>query len=104
MPKIKVCNLNDIEEGKIITKLTPYGPVGITKINGNIIAFQDECTHDGAPFDNAKIDFSTKEIICPRHGGRFDLDSGRATKLPATEPIDIYQIDIQENEVYINID
>jgi len=104
MPKIKLCSISEIQEGQVISKITPYGPIGITKIKDKIHVFQDECTHDGAPFDNAKIDFSTKEIICPRHGGRFNLETGSATKLPATEALEVYEIEIQGDDVYINID
>ncbi|MFN3246988.1 MAG: Rieske 2Fe-2S domain-containing protein, partial [Leptonema sp. (in: bacteria)] len=49
-------------------------------------------------------DPKTKEIICPRHGGRFNLETGRATKLPATEALEVYEVEIQGNDVYINID
>lgn len=104
MPKFKVCKIHEIEEGKVINKLTPYGPVGLTKLDNKILAFQDECTHDGAPFDNAKIDLSTKEIICPRHGAKFHLLTGKVTKPPATEDIEIYEVEIQNNDVYVNID
>jgi len=104
MPKIKLCNVNEVQEGQVISKITPYGPIGITKIHDRVLAFQDECTHDGAPFDQASIELSTKEIICPRHGGRFNLETGRATKLPATEALEVYEVEIQGNDVYINID
>jgi 3-phenylpropionate/trans-cinnamate dioxygenase ferredoxin subunit len=104
MPTCKVCKLNEIIEGKVISKLTPYGPIGLTKLNGKVIAFQDECTHDGSPFDDAKIDLLTREIICPRHGARFNLDTGKVTKLPATEDIEIYQVEIINDEVYVNMD
>ncbi len=103
MQKIRVASINEIEEGKVLSKITPYGIVGVTKLNGEVFAFQDECTHDGAPFDDAKIDYSTCEIICPRHGARFHLKTGKVTKLPATEDLEIYPVEIIDNNVYVII-
>lgn len=104
MQLIKLCNIEEVIEGLVKSILTPYGAIGITKINGEIVAFQDECTHDGSPFDNAKIEKETFEIICPRHGARFDLRSGKVTKPPAYENIEIYKIQIINNQIYVEIE
>ncbi len=104
MPKFLVGKISDVTEGKVISKITPYGPVGITRLDGQILAFQDECTHDGAPFDDAMVDVKSKEIICPRHGARFSLLTGEVKKLPATENIEIYNIEIIDDDIYVDID
>lgn len=104
MPKFLVGKISDVTEGKVISKITPYGPVGLTKIDGQILAFQDECTHDGSPFDDAMVDLNSKEIICPRHGARFYLLTGEATKPPATDNIEIYNIEIIDDNIYVDID
>lgn len=104
MKLIKLCNTEEVIEGVVKSILTSYGAIGITKINGEIIAFQDECTHDGSPFDNAKIEKENFEIICPRHGARFDLRTGKVTKPPAYEDIEIYKTKIIDNQVYVEIE
>ncbi len=102
MPEFYIADIEEISENKILTKLTPYGSIGVTKIFGEIIAFQDECTHDGASFDNASIE--GREIVCPRHGARFDLFTGMVKKLPATENIEIFRIKIESNKVFVIIE
>ncbi|MFN3605451.1 MAG: Rieske (2Fe-2S) protein [Leptonema sp. (in: bacteria)] len=104
MPYFKIANVREVKENKVISKFTPYGMIGLTKIQEQIIAFQDECTHDGAPFDDAKIELSSFEIICPRHGARFDLKTGKVTRPPAFEPIEIYKVKIENDEIFIEID
>jgi len=64
--------------------------VRITRVNGTLYAFEDRCTHDDSPFDDATIEDC--EIICPRHGARFSLRSGEALSPPAYEPLRIFEV------------
>ena len=64
--------------------------VRITRVNGTLYAFEDRCTHDDSPFDDATIEDC--EIICPRHGARFSLRSGEALGPPAYEPLRIFDV------------
>ncbi|MCS7205173.1 MAG: Rieske 2Fe-2S domain-containing protein [Leptospiraceae bacterium] len=104
MEKWLFCQIHELKEGKILSKLTPYGAVAVVKLGDKIIAFQDECTHDGAPFDEAEIDLTEHEITCPRHGAKFDLLTGQVKKPPATENIEIFKVEIQNEDVYIQFD
>jgi 3-phenylpropionate/trans-cinnamate dioxygenase ferredoxin subunit len=63
--------------------------VRVAKVNGKLYAFEDRCTHDDSPFDDAPIEDS--EIICPRHGARFCLRTGAALSPPAYEPLRIFE-------------
>ena len=63
--------------------------VRVVRVNGNLYAFEDRCTHDDAPFDDAPIEGS--EITCPRHGARFCLRTGEVLSPPAYEPLRIFE-------------
>jgi 3-phenylpropionate/trans-cinnamate dioxygenase ferredoxin component len=64
--------------------------VRVARVNGSLYAFEDRCTHDDSPFDDAPIEDC--EIICPRHGARFSLRSGEALSPPAYEPLRIFEV------------
>jgi 3-phenylpropionate/trans-cinnamate dioxygenase ferredoxin component len=64
--------------------------VRVVRVNGTLYAFEDRCTHDDSPFDDAPIEDS--EIICPRHGARFCLRTGAALSPPAYEPLRIFSV------------
>ena len=64
--------------------------VRVVQVNGNLYAFEDRCTHDDAPFDDAPIEGS--EITCPRHGARFCLRTGEVLSPPAYEPLRIFAV------------
>ena len=64
--------------------------VRVAKVSGRLYAFEDRCTHDDSPFDDAPIEDC--EIICPRHGARFSLQTGQALSPPAYEPLRIFEV------------
>jgi 3-phenylpropionate/trans-cinnamate dioxygenase ferredoxin subunit len=64
--------------------------VRVARVGGTLYAFEDRCTHDDSPFDDAPIEDC--EIICPRHGARFSLQSGEALSPPAYEPLRIFEV------------
>ena len=57
---------------------------------GTLYAFEDRCTHDDSPFEDAAIEDC--EIICPRHGARFSLESGEVLTPPAYEPLRVFEV------------
>ena len=62
--------------------------VRVVRVNGTLYAFEDRCTHDDSPFEDAPIE--SFEIICPRHGARFCLRTGAALSPPAYEALRIF--------------
>ena len=63
--------------------------VRVARVNGTLYAFEDRCTHDDSPFEEAPIEDT--EIICPRHGARFCLRTGAALTPPAYEPLRVFE-------------
>ena len=62
--------------------------IGLYRCGGQLHAIEDRCTHDDGPLCEGEWDPSACEVICPRHGSRFDLRTGAALTLPAYLPVD----------------
>ena len=41
-------------------------------------------------------------IECWLHGSAFDLRTGEPTNLPATEPVDVYPVRVEGEDVYVD--
>ncbi|MCX6188742.1 MAG: Rieske (2Fe-2S) protein [Bacteroidetes bacterium] len=63
---------------------------GVMVINsgGNFICLAQACTHQGCSLDYRS---STNNLVCPCHGGTFDLD-GKVTSGPPPAPIKKYLV------------
>ena len=73
-------------------------------IAGNFYAIADLCTHDEGPLGEGDLDGF--DLICPRHGARFDIRTGQAIRLPAVTPTKSYPTRIVDGvvEVLLNSD
>jgi 3-phenylpropionate/trans-cinnamate dioxygenase ferredoxin component len=66
---------------------------------GKLFAIGDVCSHDNGPVGDGEIE--ENEIICPRHGARFDICTGKVTSLPALVDIPAFPVRIREGIVEI---
>jgi 3-phenylpropionate/trans-cinnamate dioxygenase ferredoxin subunit len=76
--------------------------VAVFNVFGEFHAFEDVCTHDGEELTSGPIDGD--QIICPRHGARFCLRTGRALTAPAYENLPSYPVRVIDGRVQVRID
>jgi len=99
----KACAESEIEEGKTKVISIENKPVILVKADGEIYALEGICSHDGGEFgaDEKVID---GQIECPRHGARFDIRTGEATRMPAIVGINRFDVKIEDGDIYVAID
>ena len=68
---------------------------------GEVYALSDICSHELAFLhEGAVID---GQIECPLHGARFDLRTGEAKSLPATEPVRAYPVRVKDGVIEVEV-
>ncbi len=81
--------------------------IAVFNVGGVVYAIEDLCTHDGNTLAFDRDDRPSKlidfEVECPRHGGRFDLRDGKATRSPAEIDVPWYQARVQDGAIQILI-
>ena len=70
---------------------------------GHWYALDDVCTHDGGPLSEGPIDAADHTIACPRHGAKFDLATGAALTMPATQPTVAHEVKIEGDRVFVRL-
>lgn len=78
---IQVVEAGEIHPGERILVEVDELPIAIFNVGGKYYAIGDVCTHDDGPLGDGELEGF--QIICPRHGARFDIRSGKALALPA---------------------
>ena len=74
--------------------------VGLTE-DGEWGAIDNVCTHDGGVLGEGELDGNLVE--CPRHGGRFDLFTGRVRALPPVIPVNAYRVTLDDDQVVVEL-
>ncbi len=100
---VRVCRRADIPEGQLKAFEVGHSRFVVAHTPEGFFAVADECTHDGEPIATGRIR-NGHEIMCTRHGARFDLRSGAVTAPPAIVPIDTFEVKIEGNDVFVWLD
>jgi 3-phenylpropionate/trans-cinnamate dioxygenase ferredoxin component len=75
--------------------------IGVFNCEGELLAIEDHCSHDDGPLAEGDWEEDECIVVCPRHGSRFDIRSGRPLSLPAYEPVDTYPVHVVDGVVRV---
>ena len=76
--------------------------IAVFNLDGEYYAIEDVCTHDYGQLSGGCIDGG--EIICPRHGARFDIKTGEARSAPAYESVATLPVRVHDGIVQVKDD
>ena len=73
------------------------------RIGDDFHAVDDECSHEDYSLAEGVVWTEECEIECPRHGSTFDLRTGEPCSLPATQPIAVYTVVVEDRTVSVEL-
>jgi 3-phenylpropionate/trans-cinnamate dioxygenase ferredoxin subunit len=84
-------------------RLIPAGPatIGVFNCGGALYAIEDRCSHDDGPLAEGDWDPEACVVVCPRHGSRFDLQTGIPMSLPAFEAVATFPVAVRDDGVVV---
>jgi 3-phenylpropionate/trans-cinnamate dioxygenase ferredoxin subunit len=98
---VEIAPLDQILSGQRLFIELGGKSIVLFNLAGKLFAIGDVCSHDNGPVGDGEIE--ANEIICPRHGARFDILTGKATSLPALVDIPAYPLRVVAGMVEIGI-
>jgi 3-phenylpropionate/trans-cinnamate dioxygenase ferredoxin subunit len=97
----RACALSDVPDEGVIPVEVGGMEVAIVKSCGQVFAVRDECSHAQIQLSEGEVEDC--EIECWLHGSRFDLRTGEPTSLPAYEPVPVYPVRIDGDDVLVDV-
>jgi len=92
----------DVTPGTVITVVVQGVPLCVGQtLDGRWGAIDDVCTHDEGDLGDGELDGTAVE--CPRHGGRFDLFTGRVIALPPVIGVRAYPVHLDGDAVMVEL-
>ena len=98
---IGVAQVSDLPNGERLYLTIDELPIVVFNIAGGLYAIADLCSHDDGPLGDGELDGI--EIVCPRHGARFDIRNGKVLSLPAIVDIPAYPVRVLDGEIQIGL-
>lgn len=92
---------DEVPEGRGLRVELDGRVIGLFRWEGRVYAIDDTCTHEEASLSDGWVEDGC--AVCPRHGARFDLASGRAVTLPAVLPVRTYPVRVEDGAVWVRL-
>jgi 3-phenylpropionate/trans-cinnamate dioxygenase ferredoxin component len=99
---VTVARAEEIGEGEVTAFAVGDDEVAIARVNGDLFAFSDICTHRACNLSSGgEIDGTSIECEC--HGSVFSMETGEVLNPPATEPLGTFEVREQDGEVQVAV-
>ena len=96
-----VCSLSDLTEAEPRKEVVNGTTIAVVLSDGEVFAINDTCSHGQVSLAEGEVEGCLLE--CWLHGSQFDLRTGAPVSLPATDPVPVYPVKVEDNTVFVQI-
>jgi len=96
-----VCSVKDVETGSARRFDVDGHRLCVVHLGDDYYVIDDTCTHADYSLSEGDIWEDDLEIECPKHGSTFSLETGEPATLPATQPVRVYEVKIDGDDVVV---
>lgn len=97
----RVASVDEVGEEEVLPVEVGDRQVALTRVGEEVFAFENDCSHMHCTFDDAEVEGTRLECVC--HGSAFNLRTGEPTNPPATEPIPVYPVRIEDGAIFVDV-
>ena len=102
MSGVRVCAFSELVQDEARRVEVEGVPIALVRdSNDEVFAIGDTCTHGEVSLSEGFVEDETLE--CWAHGSAFSLRTGKPLNLPAYEPVPVYGVEIDGDDVLIDI-
>jgi 3-phenylpropionate/trans-cinnamate dioxygenase ferredoxin component len=104
MALVRICGVGDVPEGEVRRFELDHRPFAVVNLGEPGFRVVDSiCSHQHYFLDEGEVDVDEGTIECPKHGSTFDLETGRPRALPAIEPVEVFEVKVENDDVMIEV-
>lgn len=96
---MRVASLAELPPGTLRSVEVEGRNLCLANAEGAVYAFRDNCSHRDHPLHTGTLE--GKRLECAWHGAQFDVATGRAVRLPAIKPIEVYEVNVEGDDILV---
>ena len=100
--RVSLGKLGDLPDGRGVRVEAAGHRVAVFRMGDSIYAIGDRCSHAEASLAEGEV--FDLDVECPRHGSEFSLVTGEPDSFPATRPVPVYDVELDDEEVFLLVD
>ena len=102
MPEtVILCRTDELASGQARRFDVAGHRVALVRTDDEFHAVGDRCSHENFSLAEGEVWVEEREIECPRHGSTFNLLTGTPCSLPATQPVAVYEVKVEDGNVSV---
>lgn len=99
---MKTISLKDLAKGKMKRVMAGKTPVLLVNTDGEVTAFQADCTHEQAPLEEGQL--KGKMLTCPWHEAHFDMKTGKVSgETDWATDLESYETKVEDGIIFVRI-
>ena len=104
MALVRLCGVDEVPVGEARRFELDARPYAVANLGEEGFRVLDAiCSHAHYFLDEGELDVEDETIECPKHGSTFDLNTGRPTTLPATQPVEAFAVKVEGDDLMIEM-
>lgn len=101
MSRERVASLEALKPGSAMKIVIDGIPIALVReTQGDIHALGDRCSHGDISLSEGFVEDDS--IECWAHGSKFELSTGTPRNFPAYEPVPVFAVEIDGDDVFVN--
>lgn len=101
MARTKVLHTSELFQDQAVRVVVDDVPIALVlDADGVVHAIGDTCTHGQISLSEGFAE--NGELECWAHGSAFSLTTGKPRNLPAFEPVPVFVVEIEGDDIYID--
>ena len=96
---VPVCQLSELTEAEPRKAVVDGTTIAVVLTEGEVFAIDDTCSHGAVSLAEGEVEGCALE--CWLHGSKFDLRTGAPLSLPATDPVPVYPVKVEDGTVLV---
>jgi nitrite reductase/ring-hydroxylating ferredoxin subunit len=98
---VKVATTSDLPATGMMSVMVQSEEIVLARIGDDYYAIEGWCSHAAGLLAEGYLHAETFEVECPVHEGFFDLRNGEAVAPPAEDPVKVYAVRVEGDDILI---
>ena len=100
---VRLCSADELKPGEARRFDIGSNRIALVRIGDDFYAIGDRCSHADYSLAEGEVLDDDLEIECWKHGSAFSLKTGEPNSLPATRPVPVFDVKVEDGDVYVKV-
>ncbi len=100
---VKVASVDQLDSERGMLVECEGKRIALFNVAGRYYAIENTCTHRGGPLSAGMLLETEGVVVCPWHGARFDIKSGKVLSPPAPQGVASFAVRVVGEDIEVEM-